>query len=70
MTYVLELKEETARRIEEKAAAQSVAPEEMAVQALEAVFSPEDEDTQFDAAMNRVFTKYRRAFEVLADGAK
>lgn len=35
MTYVLELKPETARYIEEKAAAQSVAPEEMAVQLLD-----------------------------------
>jgi len=69
MTLVLELKPENARRIEMQAANQSVAPEQLAAQALEAAF-PEDDDAQFDAAMNRVFAKYHRAFEVLAEGTK
>jgi hypothetical protein len=70
MTLVLELNPETARRIAEKAAAQNVASEEIALQVLEAAFNEEtDEDAKFDAAMNQVFTKYHRAFEVLAEGA-
>ncbi|HEX9996158.1 MAG TPA: hypothetical protein VGB45_03375 [Abditibacterium sp.] len=69
MTLVLELKPETLRRIEAEAASQSIAPEQLAAQALEATFT-EDDDAKFDAAMNRVFTKYHRAFEVLAEGAK
>jgi hypothetical protein len=71
MTLVLELNPETARRIAEKAAAQHVASEEIAIQVLEAAFAEEnDGDSKFDAALNGVFSKYHHAFEGLAEGAK
>ncbi len=73
MTLVLELKPETLRRIEAEAAKTGTTPQQMLVELAEANFDRkdnEDGDAQFDAAMNRVFTKYHRAFEVLAEGAK
>ncbi len=69
MTYVLELKEETARRIEEKAAAQSVAPEEMAVQLLEEATSSERRARLMKMA-DELFEERASAYEALAEGAK
>lgn len=70
MTLVLELKPETLRRIEAEAAKTGTTPEQMLVEMAETKFDDEDDDAKFDAAMNRVFTRYHRAFEVLAEGAK
>jgi hypothetical protein len=70
MTFVLELKPETVRRIAEKAATQNVASEEIVVQLVEAAFAEDVNDAKFDAAMNDVFDKYQSAFEVLAEGAQ
>ncbi len=69
MTYVLELKPETARKIEERAAQKGTTPQNMLTEMVESNFDG-DGDAKFDAAMNRVFDKYHKAFEVLAEGAK
>lgn len=71
MTYVLELEPEIAQRFEEQAAQNGTTPQEMLVELVKSnLGGAEDGDAKFDAAMNRVFTKYHRAFEVLAEGAK
>ena len=76
MTYVLELKPEVARALEAKAAQKGVKPEEL----LEAMLVEDAPpvapqagtipDEQFEALKEEIFTKYARAFEVLAEGAK
>ena len=74
MTYVLELKPEVARKLEARAARKGVKPEEI-VEELLTEAAPETEhgiisDEQFQASKQKIFTKYARAFEVLAEGAK
>ncbi len=70
MTYVLNLEPETARRIEEKAKARGVAPEQWLETVVQTASEESVSEAQFEAVMNRVFDRYEKAFEVLAEGAK
>ena len=77
MRVILNLKEETRLRLEEKANAQGVKLEEMLENAVEEMATISDEkavhyatDEDFDAVQKEVFGKYARAFEALAEGAK
>ena len=71
MTYVLELKPEVARALEAKAAQKGVKPEALLEQLAENEMHPGTiPDDQFEALKEEIFTKYARAFEVLAEGAK
>ncbi len=74
MTYVLELKPEVARKLEARAARQGVKPEEI-LEELLSEETPEIEhgiipDEQFQASKKKIFTKYAKVFEALAEGAK
>ncbi len=70
MTYVLNLKPETAQRIEDKAKSLGVAPQQWLEGIIEKASSESVSDAQFEEVMNRVFDRYQTAFEVLAEGAK
>lgn len=70
MTYVLNLEPETARRIEAKAKARGVAPEQWLKTVVQTASEESASEAQFEAVMNRVFDRYEKAFEVLAEGAK
>lgn len=70
MTYVLNLKPETAKRVEEKAKSSGVAPEQWLEKLTETALGESVSDAEFKATMNRVFDRYQQAFEVLAEGAK
>ena len=69
MTYVLKLKPETARYIEEQAAAKSVAPEEMAVQLLDEMTGNRRRARLMKMA-DELFEERASAYEALAEGAK
>ncbi len=74
MTYVLELKPEVARKLEERAARKGVKPEEIVEELLIEDVPPtehgEISDEQFQKSKKKVFAKYARVFEALAEGAK
>ena len=74
MTYILELKPEVARALEAKAAQKGVKPEEFLEELLiEDVARPQHgavPDEQFQASKKKIFSKYARVFEALAEGAK
>ena len=74
MTYVLELKPEVARKLEARAARKGVKPAEIVEELLTAEAPPNEHgeisDEQFQASKEKIFTRYARAFEVLAEGAK
>lgn len=65
MTLVLELKPETARRIEEQAAAQQVAPEEMAAQLLDEV-TQQNGGKKHDALAEYLLDKNEELYRRLA----
>ncbi|RYX85836.1 hypothetical protein EON83_03525 [bacterium] len=67
MTYVLNLKPETVERIEEKARKSGVPLQQWLESVIE---SASVEDDKFEEAMNQVFNRYQKAFEVLAEGPK
>ncbi len=71
MTYVLELKPEIARALEAKAAQKGVKPEALLEQLAEDEMRPGTiPDDQFEASKKKVFAKYARVFEALAEGAQ
>ncbi len=70
MTYILNLKPETARRIEEKAKESGVDPQQWLEATIERASGDSVSDAQFEEVMNRVFDRYQTAFEVRAEGAK
>ena len=74
MAYVLELKPEVGRKLEERAARKGVKPAEIVEELLTEETPPIEHgvipDEQFQASKQKIFAKYARAFEVLAEGAK
>ena len=73
MTYLVELKPEVARNIEAQAAQKGVKPEEFLGELAENVAQPQHgtiPDEQFQASKKKIFTKYAKVFEALAEGAK
>ncbi len=70
MTYILNLKPETAQRIEEKARQSGVAPQQWLESVIENASAESITNAKFEEVMNGVFDRYQRAFEVLAEGAK
>ena len=72
MTYVLELKPEVARKLEERAARKGVKPAEI-VEELLIEETPEVEYFEMDevrAMAEKLFDDYAPAFEALAEGPK
>ncbi|PQV63456.1 hypothetical protein B1R32_11117 [Abditibacterium utsteinense] len=69
MTYVLELKPETARFIEEKAAQSNLAPEQMALQILDEATNGGRRARLMKMA-DELFDERASAYEALAEGAK
>ena len=72
MTYVLELKPEVARKLEERAARKGVKPAEI-VEELLTEGAPEVEYFEMDevrAMAEKLFDDYAPAFEALAEGPK
>ncbi len=69
MTYVLNLELSTIKRIEEKAAAQGVAPETLAADTLALAFG-ETREKRLERMTRELFEERASAYEELAEGAK
>ena len=69
MTYVLELKPETARRIEEQATKQGTTPQQVLVELAEANFNDNRRERLMKMA-EELFDERASAYEALAEGAK
>lgn len=71
MTYIVELKPETARRIQAQAAQKGVKPEEFLEQLADDVAQSKDaRRAEVRAMAEKLFDDYAPAFEALAEGAK
>lgn len=69
MTYVLNLKPETAKRIEERAAQSGTAPEQVAEELISSALG-EARAERLHRLTNELFNERAGAYEVLAEGAK
>ncbi len=69
MTYILELKEATARAIQAEAAQKQIAPEAVAAQILDESAAARRRADVREMA-EKLFDDYAPAFEALAEGAK
>ena len=69
MTYTLNIDEETARRIENRAAQEGTAPEKVAEQVLVAAFT-ETRAERLRRLSGELFDERASAYEALAEGAK
>lgn len=69
MTYILELKPETARKIEEQAAQKGTTPQQMLVELAEAKFD-DNRRARLMKMADELFEERASAYEALAEGAK
>ncbi len=70
MTYVLNLEPEVARRVEQKAKTNGLAPEQWLETLAQSATKESVSEAELEAAMHRVFDRYEKTFEILAEGAK
>lgn len=69
MTYVLNLKPETVRLIEERAVMQGIAPEKLVEETLSSTFS-ETREERLNRMTQELFDERASAYDALAEGAK
>lgn len=69
MTYVLNLKPETAQKIEERAAQSHIAPEKVVEELIVSALG-ESRAERLDRLTQELFEERASAYEVLAEGAK
>jgi hypothetical protein len=69
MTYILNLKPETIKLLEEKAAVEGIAPEKLAEQTLTSAFGERREE-RLHRLTQELFEQRASAYDELAEGAK
>jgi len=70
MTYVLNLNSETAKKIEERAKANGATPEQWLETLAQTATKDGISEAELNEAMSRIFDRYAKTFEILAEGAK